>query len=287
MTCPKCRNIISNDSGYCLFCGNVLMRKGKTAVHYTAGAKKSRRTGAAKAQRFFLIAALLFGAVTFGVILLSPEIPWYASRNSQTPQLAQTPEPTPTATPEPTPTATPEPTPTVTPGPTPTATPEPTPTVTPEPTPTATPEAEAVSPTPETSDDPTPTPSPNTDGAFYGRSGEYPVEMFISVVESDDPDTQSSAEALMDERFSGTVTLDIDANGDGSMTIEQAFFSDNYITVHAFTDNDGTISTDMLYGLMYGDGYMLSVVCVFSGDSISGFFWMDDELTHIEFQYFG
>ncbi len=295
MTCPNCRNIISKDSDYCIFCGHVLTRKGKAAVRYEADAKKVRRTAAGKAQRFFLIVALLFGAAVFGAVLLSPEIPWYASRVTQAPQPVETPAPTPVITPEPTPTVSPEPSPTATPEPTVTATPEPSATVSPEPAFTATPEpsatvspaTEAVSPTPETSEDPDATPSPDTDGAFYGRSGAYPVVMYLSVAESDDPDTQAAVNALMDERFEGTITLNIDANGDGFVTIEQEFFSQEPVSVSAFVDSEGTISTDTLYGMLYGNGYRMTVICVCSDDSISGFFWVDNELTHIEFLYYG
>lgn len=286
MTCPNCRNIISKDSDYCIFCGNPFTRKGKSAVLYVPGAKKFRRTAAAKAQRFFMLAALLFGLATFGVILFSPEIPWVASRGAQTPQAVETPAPTPVETAEPSPISTPLPTPVETPEPSPTLSPEPAPTATPEPTPTATPDAEAVSPSPGTSEDPDATPSPDAGGAFYGRSGDYPVVMFLSVADSDDPDTQAAADALMNQRFSGTVKLDIDADGNGTVTVDQAFFSPEPIPVSAFIDSDGVVSDNTLYGALDSGGYRLTVICVCSDDTISGFFWMDDTLTHIEFLYF-
>ncbi len=288
MVCPNCRNIISKDSNTCIFCGNVFTRKGKTVERYEAGATKTRRTFAGKAQRFFLIAALLFGAVTFGVILFSPEIFWYASA-TQAPQVLETPVPTPLETPEPTPTLTPEPT--LAPESTPTLTPEPTlapestPTFTPEPDPTVTPQA--VSPTPETTAEPAVTPTPGADGAFNGVNGDYPIVVFLSEVDTDDPDTQQSAGELLGERFDGTITLNVDANGDGTISIDQGFFSPDEITVSAFVGSDGSVSANTLYGTIMDGGYKLTVICVYSGQSVSGFFWMDDELTHIEFLYFG
>ncbi len=284
MVCPNCRNIIAKDSNTCIFCGNVFTKKGKAVVRYEAGVRKTRRTFAGKAQRFLLIVALFFGAVTFGVILLSPEISWYTSAG-QPPQVLETPAPTPLETPEPTPTRTPVPTPTATPETTPTATPEPTPTLTPEPPPTVTPQA--VSPTPETTVEPTATPTPGVDGAFYDVNGDYPIVVFLSEVDTDDPDTQQSAGALLGERFDGTITLNVDANGDGTIMIDQGFFPPDEIAVSAFVGSDGSVSTNTLYGTTMDGGYKLTVICVYSGQSVSGFFWMDDELTHIEFLYFG
>jgi hypothetical protein len=259
-------------------------------MRYEAGARKTRRTPAAKAQRFFLFAALLFGAATFGVVLLSPEIPWYAS-TAQPPQLLETPAPTPFETSEPTPTITPEPTATATPQPTPTVTPEPTPTATPQPTTSATPQPsltlipEAVSPTPETAGEPTPV--PEAGGTFGGVSGDYPVVVFLSEADSEDPETQRSADALFGEQFGGTITLDVDANGDGRVSIDQGFFPPDEIAVSAFIDSNGAVSENTLYGTLMSGGYKLTVVCVCSENSVSGFLWMDDELTHIEFLYFG
>jgi hypothetical protein len=276
MVCPNCRSTVSNGSNSCIFCGNVFTRKGKSVVRYEAGAKKTRRTFAGKAQRFFLIAALFFGAVTFGVILFSPEIPWYASVINA-PQTIETPAPTPALTPEPTPAATPEPAAA--------ATPEPTATATSEPTPSATPET--VSPTPVRSEDPAATPSPETNGAFNGINGNYPIIVFLSEVDSDDPETQQSAGALLGERMEGTITLSVDGNGDGTIAIDQGLFPPDEIAVSAFVDSEGAVSANTLYGTLNAGGYKLTVVCVCADQSISGFLWMDDALTHIEFLYFG
>lgn len=276
MVCPNCRSTVSNGSNSCIFCGNAFTRKGRSVARYEAGANRTRRTFAGKAQRFFLIVALFFGAVTFGVILFSPEIPWYSSVVNA-PQTIETPAPTPTFTLEPTPTATPEPTAAETPAPTPSATPEPTPTITPE----------QLSPTPVLSEDPAATPSPEADGAFYGISGNYPIIVFLSEVDSDDPETQQSAGALLGERMDGTITLSVDGNGDGTIAIDQGLFPPDEIAVSAFVDSEGTVSANTLYGTLNAGGYKLTVVCVCADQSVSGFLWMDDALTHIEFLYFG
>ena len=87
--------------------------------------------------------------------------------------------------------------------------------------------------------------------------------------------------------FGGTVTLDIDSLGDGTLQIDQGFFSPEAILVSAFVDSANVTSQNTLYGTSKESGYVLTVVCVCAEGGVSGFIWMDNEETHIEFLYFG
>jgi len=161
-------------------------------------------------------------------------------------------------------------------------------------TPVVTTPAEAAlsptpAPTPAATATPVPTPTETAEatGPFSGYSGDYPVVMYLSVGESDDPETQAATDALLNKRFDGAVTLAVDETGRGTVSIDQAFFSREDVPVSAFVNSEGAVSDTTLYGVLNVEDYKLTVVCVCADDSVSGFIWMDNALTHIEFLYFG
>ena len=148
-----------------------------------------------------------------------------------------------------------------------------------------------VSAAPSVSPAPTPTPVPETvfpsdpGGPFSGRSGEYGVEFYLSEGSSENADTQAAMDALLNETFEGYLTLDVNAAGAGTVVIEQSFFSPDEIPVSAFVDSGENVSTTTLYGIADSYGVKVTVVCVFEDDTLSGFIWMDDGRTHMEFLY--
>ncbi len=252
MVCPCCKTPVSGSADYCIFCGTPFTRAGRRVTHYSASSPR-KTPAVVKAKRFFYSAALLVSLTVGFVVLLSPQ----ATR--EVPPLSA--EAIPSAAPAPTPVL-------------PNAAPVPTPT----------PEATAA---PSASPAPLPTEAPQNSGSFFNRSGAYPVSMYISEVESANPDTQAAGEAILNEPFDGTMTLAIDSLGDGTIQIDQGFFSPDEIIVSAFVDSTNVTSQNTLYGVSNETGYVLTVVCVCSDGGISGFIWMDNEETHIEFIYFG
>jgi len=248
MVCPCCKTPVSGSADYCIFCGTPFTRAGRRVTHYSASSPQ-RTSAVVRAKRFFYSAAVLVSLTVGFVVLLSPQ------GLREVPPLSA--EAVPSAAPAPTPTL---------------------------PSATPTPEATAA---PSSSPVPLPTEAPQNSGSFFNRSGAYPVSMYISEVESANPDTQAAGEAILNEPFGGTMTLAIDSLGDGTIQIDQGFFSPDEILVSAFVDSANVTSQNTLYGVSNETGYVLTVVCVCSDGGISGFIWMDNEETHIEFIYFG
>lgn len=248
MVCPCCKTPVSGSADYCIFCGTPFTRAGRRVTHYCASSPQ-RTPAVVRAKRFFYSAAILVSLTVGFVVLISPQ----GSR--EVPPLSA--EAVPSAAPAQTPTL-----------------------------PSATPAPEATA-APSASPAPLPTEAPQNSGSFSNRSGAYPVSMYISEVESANPDTQAAGEAILNEPFGGTMTLAIDSLGDGTIQIEQGFFSPEAILVSAFVDSTNVTSKNTLYGVSNETGYVLTVVCVCSDGGISGFIWMDNEETHIEFIYFG
>ncbi len=252
MVCPHCKTPVSGSADFCIFCGTPFTRAGRRAKHFCASSSVST-PGIVRAKRFFYGAALLLSVSVFCSVLLTPRF------GDSTPPLVAEVTPQSTATPEP-----------VQPSATPTPTPAPT--------------ANAA---PSTSPSPLPTEAPQNSGSFSDRSGAYPVSMYVSEVESANPDTQAVGEAILNETFDGTLTLAIDSLGDGTIQIDQGFFSPEAVLVSAFVDSANVTSENTLYGVSQETGYVLTVVCVCADGGVSGFIWMDNEETHIEFIYFG
>ena len=149
---------------------------------------------------------------------------------------------------------------------------------------------ETTAPAPSSSPEPgiaaLPTPSSDV-SLFSSSSGEHSVELFVSEVSGDDPSVQSRSDALTGKLFNGVVTIAVNAAGSGTISIGQELFSPEAIAVSAFTNSEGLVSDNTLYGISEHDGTKISVVCVCEADGISGFIWMDSESMHMEFLYFG
>ncbi len=126
----------------------------------------------------------------------------------------------------------------------------------------------------------------NAEEPFFGTSGVYNVNFTLSEITSDDPDTLAAADGIRDELFPGVLSISIDESGVGTLSIQQIFVSQEDIPVSAFVDSQGVRSNNTLYGYVMRGGMKLSVVCVFEESSLSGFIWLDDDATHIEFLYF-
>lgn len=250
MVCPRCKTPVSGSAGYCIFCGTPFTRAGRRVTHYSSSIPQ-KTPAVVSAKRFFYSAAVFVSLTVGFVVLLSPQ----GSR--ETPQIAA--EAIPSAAPAQTP-------------------------VLPSATPSSTP---AATPSPSAVPAPSPAETPLQSGSFSNRSGAYPVNMYLSKVESANPDTQAAGDAILNEPFGGTLTLDIDSLGDGTIQIDQGFFSPEAILVSAFVDSENVTSQNTLYGTSKETGYVLTVVCVCADGGISGFIWMDNEETHIEFLYFG
>ena len=121
---------------------------------------------------------------------------------------------------------------------------------------------------------------------FAQSSGTYAVKIYLSQAVSDDAATKSAADDILGKRYDGAITVSVDPSGSGSIEVNQAFFSPNAITVAAFTNESGIVSTTTLYGTIYQSGMKVSIVCVFENGNISGFIWLDSEQSHIEFLYY-
>ncbi len=121
---------------------------------------------------------------------------------------------------------------------------------------------------------------------FSRSSGTYDVKIYLSKVVSDDAGTQSAADDILGQRYPGAIIVSVDSSGIGSIQINQAFFSPKAIEVTAFTDESGNVSGNTLYGTIRQSGMKVSIVCVINGGKISGFIWLDDEESHIEFLYY-
>lgn len=121
---------------------------------------------------------------------------------------------------------------------------------------------------------------------FAHSSGTYAVKIYLSQAVSDDAATKSAADDILGKRYDGAITVSVDPYGAGSIQINQAFFTPNAITVAAFTNESGTVSTNTLYGTIHQSGMKVSIVCVFEERKVSGFIWLDNEQSHIEFLYY-
>jgi len=271
MVCPNCKNPIGDSSDFCIFCGKAFTRRGKTAARYCADEPKRRRPARRRAQRFLNGIALAAALAVFCAVWFSP-----AGRFTGTPASAQ-------ADAAPVPAATNTPAPELTSSPEPAATPAATqtPVVTPEP---------AATPAPSATPEPTATPTPEPaaeDGPFAGVSGSYPVALYIFDASSDDPEVQPELDELPDYALEGTMTLEVDDDGNGFIRIDQELLDPAEVPVSPFVDDYGNVSGDTLVGIVQQSDYQLAVSCICMDGSVSGFIWMDDEQTHIVIMFFG
>ena len=97
---------------------------------------------------------------------------------------------------------------------------------------------------------------------FAQSSGTYAVKIYLSQAVSDDAATKSAADDILGKRYDGAITVSVDPHGAGSIQVDQAFFSPNAITVAAFTNESGIVSTNTIYGTIYQSGMKVSIVCV-------------------------
>ena len=121
---------------------------------------------------------------------------------------------------------------------------------------------------------------------FARSNGTYAVKIYLSQAVSDDAATKSAADDILGKRYDGAITVSVDPDGAGSIQVNQAFFTPNAITVAAFTNESGTVSTNTMYGTIQQSGMKVSIVCVFEDGKVSGFIWLDNEQSHIEFLYY-
>lgn len=96
---------------------------------------------------------------------------------------------------------------------------------------------------------------------------------------------EAAAEGMRGEYFTGLMTLALDETGSGTLSIDQLFFSPENITVSPFINSEGVVSQNTLYGTLSREGMVLSIVCVCEENRISGFIWLDSDITHVEFLY--
>lgn len=229
LVCPRCRNLTSRSSAFCLFCGKALQRVARRIPPESPASPRTALTKSAVAQRALGICALL-------LFLAVCALPWVSGR-TQSAGLPDAP-------------------------------------------------STIFAPGSDTPAGDSPFTAESPENVFSASSGQYSVILFVSEVTSDDPAAKSAADALSGERFDGTLTVAVDAEGSGTVSIDQAFFSPEEILVSAFQDESGNRSDNTLYGVAQQNGVKLSIVCVCADGGISGFIWMDNALTHIEFLYF-
>lgn len=123
-------------------------------------------------------------------------------------------------------------------------------------------------------------------GPFADADGTYAVSMILSIAESADSDLLAAAEALRGRSLPCTIVLDVDDAGSGTLRVEHAFFPGDAIAVSPLPDENGA-SVTTLYGFLDAGTIHLSAVCVCEGAGVSGFLWLDNTQTHIEFLYGG
>lgn len=70
--CPHCSCFVSESATYCLFCGHRFSKAGATVVRFDPQAPRTRRTAAARAERFLSVFSLFLAAIVAAVILGSP-----------------------------------------------------------------------------------------------------------------------------------------------------------------------------------------------------------------------
>lgn len=129
--------------------------------------------------------------------------------------------------------------------------------------------------------------SAGQDNAVFSQSsGTYPIQLYLSQVVSSDDATNDAADDIAGQKFDGEIIVSVDPGGSGSIQINQAFFTPNAIQVAAFKDPEGKISVNTLYGSIRQSGMKISIVCVCEDGAISGFIWLDNDLSHIEFLYY-
>ena len=133
---------------------------------------------------------------------------------------------------------------------------------------------------------PAPDEAPVSGGSFGAFNGQYAVTLTLSEAASENPGTEEAADGIRGESFSGYFTLALDEAGGGTLSIEQLFSETENISVAPFVDSDGVPSLNTLYGTLARNDMVLSVVCVCEEDGISGFIWLDNDKTHIEFLYY-
>ncbi len=261
MVCPCCKNPIGNSSDFCIFCGRTFTPRGRNAARYCADEPKRKSNTGNCAQRLLYSATLIAALITFGAIWLSP-----AGRFTDAPVFVpanKTPVPTAAATPTTTPAASEEPAV----NPRQSVPLEPTAGVTPAPTPDAAAAEEQ-------------------DGVFACVSGEYPADLYMIEAKSADPQIQSNLDELVGDDHEGMMALNVDGAGNGTIQIDQAWFDPATVPVSAFVDN-GIVSSDTLVGTIQQNDYQVTVTCICKNGSISGFIWLDNELTHIVVMFFG
>ena len=70
--CPHCSCFVSDSATNCLFCGHRFSKAGANVVRFDPQAPRSRRTAAAKAERFLSVFSLFLAAIVAAVILGAP-----------------------------------------------------------------------------------------------------------------------------------------------------------------------------------------------------------------------
>lgn len=123
-------------------------------------------------------------------------------------------------------------------------------------------------------------------GPFADANGAYAVSMTLSAAESADAELLAAAEALRGRQLPCTIVLDVDGAGSGTLRVEHAFFPSDTIAVSPLPDEDGA-SAVALFGFLDVGTIRVSAVCVYKDAGVSGFLWLDNAQTHIEFLYGG
>jgi len=70
--CPHCFSLSGKNAAYCLFCGHRFSKEASGVVRYDPTVPRTRRTPAAKAQRFLSVCSLFIAVVIAAVILGAP-----------------------------------------------------------------------------------------------------------------------------------------------------------------------------------------------------------------------
>lgn len=70
--CPHCFSLSGENAAYCLFCGHRFSKEASGVVRYDPTVPRTRRTPAAKAQRFLSVCSLFIAVVVAAAILGAP-----------------------------------------------------------------------------------------------------------------------------------------------------------------------------------------------------------------------
>lgn len=146
--------------------------------------------------------------------------------------------------------------------------------------------APTPSATPTPSADPTPTVTPEAENPFLQVGGYYSVVFFMSDITSDDPEIQPYIESALGSSFEGGLYITIDGSGNGTIQLDDEHFTSEPIPVSPLSGDDGSFSNNTIYGTVPQCDMQLSIACICSETGVSGFVWLDNELTHYELLYF-